>query len=209
MLLIMNTENRDKIICGALKLFQAQGIKSVTMDKIATSLSVSKRTIYEHFADKEALVSDCLACFKEDYDKKREEIRQTTENTFSYLLEMFRYNVSMFRTINSNFFSDAKAMFPDLVKEVKMNKKSMTANFQELIEKSQREGHINSSFSPVVLAEVYYEMMKSIQDPDAYDFTLTPATEVFRILSNIYFRGVATESGLSIIKNLLGGYEEV
>lgn len=178
------------------------------MDKIATSLSVSKRTIYEHFADKEALVSDCLACFKEDYDKKREEIRQTTENTFSYLLEMFRYNVSMFRTINSNFFSDAKAMFPDLVKEVKMNKKSMTANFQELIEKSQREGHINISFSPVVLAEVYYEMMKSIQDPDTYDFTLTPATEVFRILSNIYFRGVATESGLSIIKNLLGGYEE-
>jgi AcrR family transcriptional regulator len=204
----MNTSNKDKIVRGALSLFQAQGIKSVTMDKIAASLSVSKRTIYEHFADKEALVSECLACFKRDYDLRREEIRRTTDNTFSYLLEVFRYSVSKMRVINVNFFSDAKAMFPDHVEEVKMNRRAQIAHIQEMIEKSQEEGHINKSFSSTVLAEVYYEMMNSLHVSGVYDFTRTPASEVLRVLYNIYFRGVATEQGLVIMKNLLSGEEE-
>lgn len=85
-------------------MFMAQGIKSVTMDKIAASLSVSKRTIYEHFADKEALVAECLSCFKSDMDEKRSELKNTTANTFSYLLEMFKYSVSVLRKVNVNFF---------------------------------------------------------------------------------------------------------
>lgn len=203
----MNTSNKDKIVRGALSLFQAQGIKSVTMDKIAASLSVSKRTIYEHFADKEALVSECLACFKRDYDLRREEIRRTTDNTFSYLLEGFRYSVSKMRVINVNFFSDAKAMFPEHVEAVKMNRRAQIAHIQEMIKKSQEEGHINKTFSSMVLAEVYYEMMNSLPS-GVYDFTRTPASEVLRVLYNIYFRGVATEQGLVIMKNLLSGEEE-
>ena len=45
-------ELRDRIIVKATEAFTAHGIKSITMDDIATSLGISKRTLYEVFEDK-------------------------------------------------------------------------------------------------------------------------------------------------------------
>ncbi|MCQ2231849.1 MAG: TetR/AcrR family transcriptional regulator [Paludibacteraceae bacterium] len=200
----MSAECREKIIKGALNLFMAQGIKSVTMDKVAASLSVSKRTIYELFSDKRQLVCACLADFKMTNDQMREELRSSTSNSFSYLLEMFKYSVSMLRTLNANFFTDAEAMFPEIVEEIKLNKSAQLEHFKALIQDAQRDGHIVQSFSSDVLAEVYYGMLSSMRTSGYYDYSRTPSSEILRILCNIYFRGVATPMGLSLIHELLG-----
>ena len=39
-----------------LRLFMRLGIKSLTMDDVATQLRMSKKTLYEHFTDKNDLV---------------------------------------------------------------------------------------------------------------------------------------------------------
>ena len=50
------TELRKKILEGTKELFMRYGIRSVSMDDIARHLSVSKKTLYQHFADKDELV---------------------------------------------------------------------------------------------------------------------------------------------------------
>ena len=47
---------REKILKGASELFLNYGFKSVTMDDIANKLGISKKTIYQHFANKTMLV---------------------------------------------------------------------------------------------------------------------------------------------------------
>ena len=61
----MSVAYREKIIVGASELFLREGIKNVSMDKIASQLSVSKRTIYMCFSDKEELVRASLKYMKE------------------------------------------------------------------------------------------------------------------------------------------------
>ena len=51
--LVPRPELRERIIDIAVEAFSAHGIKSITMDDIATSLGISKRTLYEVFSDKE------------------------------------------------------------------------------------------------------------------------------------------------------------
>ncbi len=46
----------DRIKEQANQLYKKYGIRSVTMDEIATSLGISKKTIYNYFQDKDALV---------------------------------------------------------------------------------------------------------------------------------------------------------
>ena len=50
----MNTEIR--IRKKAEELFWRYGIRSITMDEIATQLRISKKTIYQHYTDKDAIV---------------------------------------------------------------------------------------------------------------------------------------------------------
>lgn len=200
----MSTESKEKIVKGALDLFKAQGIKSVTMDKIAATLAVSKRTIYELFGDKEQLVSACLAEFKQSNDLKKDELKANSAHAFTFLLEVFKNTVSLMRTINMNFFMDAEAMFPEIIKQVKLNKKSQLEQFRSLIEEAQEDGHIMKSFDSVVLAEIYYNLFFSLRNPDSYDFKRTPSSEVMRVVCSVYFRGVATRNGLDIIDEILG-----
>ena len=47
---------RDKILLKATDMFLSYGFKSVTMDDIANTLGISKKTIYQHFENKTKLV---------------------------------------------------------------------------------------------------------------------------------------------------------
>ncbi|UEG51057.1 TetR/AcrR family transcriptional regulator [Ferruginibacter lapsinanis] len=49
-------EIKDRIIEGAYELFIRYGFRSVSMDNIATKLGMSKKTLYQHFTDKDELV---------------------------------------------------------------------------------------------------------------------------------------------------------
>jgi TetR/AcrR family transcriptional regulator, cholesterol catabolism regulator len=67
-------EIRNRILEKANELFMQFGIRSVSMDDIANGLGMSKKTLYQHFADKDELVmavvdlhvlqmqGDCTAC---------------------------------------------------------------------------------------------------------------------------------------------------
>lgn len=55
-----NEENRDKIVETALQMFNTRGCRGVTMDDIAQAMHMSKRTLYETFANKEELLAECL-----------------------------------------------------------------------------------------------------------------------------------------------------
>jgi len=48
---------KEQILQKATELFLNQGFKSITMDDIAQEMSISKKTIYSHFGNKEAIVS--------------------------------------------------------------------------------------------------------------------------------------------------------
>ncbi len=50
------TETRDRILKAAQELFFSYGIRSITMDDIARHLSISKKTIYHFFEDKDQIV---------------------------------------------------------------------------------------------------------------------------------------------------------
>ena len=47
---------KERIVEQTMEMFVTQGIKSVRMDDIARQLSISKRTLYEMFGDKEELL---------------------------------------------------------------------------------------------------------------------------------------------------------
>jgi len=46
----------QRIIEKTTELFFRYGLKGVTMDDIASSLGVSKKTIYQYYSDKDSLV---------------------------------------------------------------------------------------------------------------------------------------------------------
>ena len=59
---------RGRILETAMKEFCARGIKQVKMDDIARKLGISKRTLYEIYANKETLLFEGVKQREEAYD---------------------------------------------------------------------------------------------------------------------------------------------
>jgi TetR/AcrR family transcriptional regulator, cholesterol catabolism regulator len=78
-------ETKDKILIGAEGLFMKYGIRSVSMDDIARHLSVSKKTLYQHFADKDELVTIMSQGHMKREVKEYEEIANASENSIDEL----------------------------------------------------------------------------------------------------------------------------
>jgi len=55
-----STEAHEKVLNAALELFSERGIESTSMDAISQASGVSKATIYNHWADKEALLLEAM-----------------------------------------------------------------------------------------------------------------------------------------------------
>ena len=63
---------REHVVQAAAKAFTRKGVKTVRMDDIAADLSISKRTLYELFHDKEDLLLDVMRLHREEMKKSIE-----------------------------------------------------------------------------------------------------------------------------------------
>lgn len=68
-----SSEAHEKVVLAALELFGERGIEATSMDAIARTSGVSKATIYNHWADKEALLMEVML-FVNGLDREPEDI---------------------------------------------------------------------------------------------------------------------------------------
>ena len=61
---------KQKILTTAASLFAKHGIKAVKMDDISNELSISKRTLYEIYDNKELLLFECVKTRLEESERK-------------------------------------------------------------------------------------------------------------------------------------------
>jgi TetR/AcrR family transcriptional repressor of mexJK operon len=70
----LSSRKRRQILEGARAAFGELGYERASVDDISARAGVSKATVYHHFDDKRALF---LACFSEEADELREELRRS------------------------------------------------------------------------------------------------------------------------------------
>ena len=118
-------EPKERISIKAEELFMQFGIRSVSMDDIANNLGMSKKTLYQYFADKDELVEavvdghinevegDCMNCQRDAQDAIHE-IFLTMEHImeeFKNMNPMLVYDLEKFHYKAYQRFKDYKDKF--------------------------------------------------------------------------------------------------
>lgn len=104
---------KERIIKSALHLFWRYGIRSVTMDDIARDLGISKRTIYQHYSDKEAILALVI---QEEIRTQKCEMQKVEELAQSPIEEMMYATIQMQDTLsdmNPTLLYDLKKYYPN------------------------------------------------------------------------------------------------
>lgn len=153
-------EMKLRIKQKADELFRSYGIKAVTMDEIANRLGVSKKTIYQSFSDKDALVDevvgDLLAFNKQCCNQDRAKALDAIHEVF-LAMEMVQ---QMMENMNPVILYDIERNHPVTFKKFLEHKnKYLLEVIKENIERGKKEALYREDVDTEVISRIRLETM--------------------------------------------------
>ncbi|WP_414630788.1 TetR/AcrR family transcriptional regulator [Bacteroides sp. UBA939] len=198
-------ELRERIVELALDSFATHGIKSITMDEIATTLGISKRTLYEVFPDKETLLLECLKKAQSEGAAYVKEVCETTSNVLEVLLKIYQRTIEKYHSTNKKFYEDMKKypkVYESLVKRHDENYEEKKAFFNLGVQQGLFRDDINFTIVNMLMHEQFAVLMNTDIFKE-YSFV-----DVYESIMFTHLRGISTEKGASKLDEFIQTYRK-
>ena len=196
---------REMIIEQAAKMFAEQGIKSIRMDDIAKTLGVSKRTLYELFADKEELLYLSI-CFMQSrrMAKMEAKLRENSDSLVFLFesLEMMMDNRDLHRRISHNLSKFYPRTFERVRKESEERSgKILYSLIEHYIDCGLIVPTVDIRLSVTILYYTTTTIVTTADNMSLPDGVTLEDAMAYTIIN--FFRGIATLKGVQQIDDYL------
>ena len=190
----------------AFELFTSKGIKEVKMDDIASELSISKRTIYEQFADKEQLLLEALKLHNRKMNAEAKARIRKAEHVLDIILSLYSLYFDSLKNINIKFFKELER-YPSISKQHRKKDHNNDKRFLAWVELGRKQGLFRDDANLEILLYILRRDLQTIfstrcKDEDNELSKYTPE-ELGRALILFYLRGISTIKGQEIIEEYL------
>lgn len=187
---------KERIIKTALNLFWRYGIRSVTMDDIARDLGISKRTIYQHYSDKEAILALVI---QEEISTQKCELQKLEALAENPIEEAMYATVQMQETLadmNPTLLYDLKKYYPNAWELFQSYKHEyIIRNIRENLARGIAMGLYRPDIDADVLSLLRVEQIVLAFDPTVYPAKKFSMMHVQTQFLNHFLRGILSEKG--------------
>ena len=202
---VFRPELRERIIETAVEAFTIHGIKSITMDDIANSLGISKRTLYEVFSDKETLLEECILRGQKEADEFDKEVLATAENVLEVLLKCYLRSIEKFHATNKKFFEDIKK-YPKAYELLRSRSDQDSEETIQFFKDGVKQGIFRADVNFAIVNLLVREQIDLLMNTDIckrYSFL-----EVYESIMFTYLRGISTEKGAQELEAFIQEYRK-
>lgn len=196
----MTMETQDRIRQKADELFRRYGIRSVTMDEIATQLGISKKTIYQYYADKDQLVE---AVAVDEIKFSQESCTKDMAMSANAIEEIFRvmeFVEVMFRTMNPSMLFDLEKYHPSGYKKFLEHKNRFLF---DMIKRNLERGIKEELYRPEINVEIMtryrLESMMIAFNPELFSPSKFNLASLQQEIIEHFLYGLATLKGYKLI----------
>lgn len=189
-------DTRNQIITKAFDLFSQYGIKNVSMDDIAHSSCISKRTLYGIFEDKETLLVEGREYINSQMRLFLNQLMESSHTAIDVILLFHEKLMNRPRWYSRKFYDDMKK-YPRMLQEHENEKKILAEICTELFERGVKEDIFRKEVNFEIVTLLAKEQLKMISPSQT--FSKHSNMEVFTTILNTFLRGISTEKGCAIL----------
>lgn len=195
-------ETKERIIAQTYDLFMRYGIRSVSMDDIAYHLAISKKTIYQYYADKDALVEGVLDIHLkrnyEDCDRNKQNKKNSIHEFFLAMDSM----KEMFKQLNPTIVHDIQKYHPKCFKKIHQHKEDFFYNIiKDNLELGIQEGLYRPEINVDILSKFHLETFFIATNSDIFPVSKYDLTKVNQEIFENFLYGIATSKGIEKIEH--------
>lgn len=198
-----NSENREKILTCAESLFRKYGTRSISMDDMAHHLSMSKKTIYESFADKDEIVCQIITAFRKKLEGLIEAIFDKPANPVKRLIKMFICITSMIKETNPSLIHDLQKYHVNEWQILQEFRDDFLANkIKGIVTEGIRKQYFNPTLNVNIYVTFFLEVVRLTGNEKLFPQAKYSQQAVTINLLDCLINGIATEKGRRVCKNL-------
>jgi len=143
-------ELRESILQGTIKVFNQKGLK-FTMDDIASDLSISKKTIYTVFSDKEQLFLSMVDYLFDNIKVSEQQVLEDNSlNTVEKIRRILGVMPESYKEIDFRQLYLLKDKYPKIYEQVEIRPETGWETTIALLEQGMEEGVIQKKHIPIV-----------------------------------------------------------
>lgn len=188
---------RLRVLAAARAALFAHGYSALTMDDLAAELGMSKKTLYQHFATKEALIGAALDAFAAEVRADADQILADRRLSFAEKLRGLTGGIlQRLAKLQPHVLRDLQRFAPALYrKAVELRGKNLPYIFGRLLEQGQLAGKVRDDLDTDFAARFLLHAMQGVMQPETLDQLHLAPHEAFERAMNVFFGGLLTPAG--------------
>ncbi len=190
-------EIKDRILHQSYELFSKFGFHKVTMQEIANSMGMSKKTLYKFFEGKEQIIREIIENKKCDIDNYLEKLWADENLDFvEKISSMMNFIRTQLPNMRGPLFEDLKKNIPEIWTEInESRKKYIREKYSRLIKEGIKKGSVRKDLDEEVVMLVYINAIHNILVPEILSELPLTAEQVFDTIVTTLFLGIFTDEG--------------
>ena len=190
----------NRILDAAMQLFLERGIRAVKMDDVAHALTISKRTLYEIYDNKEQLLSEGVRKYRRKRSDELKRVVNHSPNVMDIILYIYREKVREFQTINPLFYSEL-ARYPMILEKFQESREQQHQQFMEFMERGVSEGYFRKDLNYELVGRSLEALSRYTMEHELY--RKYSMEELFRNMIFVSLRGFCTKKGVDKLDTFL------
>ncbi|MBI3501474.1 MAG: TetR/AcrR family transcriptional regulator [Bacteroidetes bacterium] len=191
---------KERILQAAQELFFRYGIRSVSMDDIAKHLSISKKTIYRFYKDKDAVVRALMQMKMKMDQKNFRRITSESENVIEEMFNIMQHLGKVISQMNPNLIYDLQKYHSPswkLFKEFREN--NILTMVEDMLVRGMKQGYIRQEISTKILARLRVEQIEMGFNPNVFPPDKFKILEVQLAMLEHFLYGICTLKGHKLV----------
>lgn len=172
------------------------------MEDLARLAGISKKTIYQEFADKKDLVQAVFAGILEEDRKKMVKIQEGEDKVIEHLVEMSQMMRERLTKINPMAIVEVQKYFPQawkMFEEFKTN--CIQEDLIQVLDRGIELGYFRPEIDSKIMAKVRINQISSAFDPANFTDSNFNFVEEQMVLMDHFLHGIFTEKGREAFKS--------
>lgn len=195
----------DKL-CG---LFKTYGAKALTMDDIAKEFSISKKTLYQQYKNKEDLLTEVLYYISNRAIEEVEIVKKQFECPIEVLLVSGMRIDDVTAYEKDAFIMQLIKYYPEVYHQ---HQKSISSKIMEIVKYNYEKGVERELFRIDIPVDLYIKFLTTL----LFSVEISPLFEevqdkksISNGIKQFYLNAIVTEKGSKRLKELKKKYEEL
>lgn len=195
---------REKILLGASDLFLNYGFKSVTMDDIANTLGISKKTIYQHFDNKTKLVEATTLFLFENISCGIDHICALQKNPIEEIYSIKQFVMEHLKDEKSSPQYQLQKYYPSIYTTLKSKQfEVMQTCVTDNLNRGITLGLYRKTIDVEFIARIYFNGMLAIKDKDLFPLKKFSMNMLMSNYLEYHLRGICTPKGLETLNKFI------